>query len=70
MNPEIINMYIERILQEVQELNKNRLLIETQLKYTEKINNDLMVKIKDLELQLEKINKKNGKKEVNTSETF
>lgn len=70
MNPEIINMYVDRILTEVQDLTKNRLLIETQLRYTEKMNIDLSNKIKELESQLEKANKKSGKKEVNTSETF
>ena len=62
MNPEIVNLYIERLLKEIEELNKNRLLIETQLKYADKVN-------KDLQDQLEKFNKKIiNKKEVNTSQ--
>jgi hypothetical protein len=69
MNPEIINLYIERLLKEVEELTKNRLLIETQLKYTEMINGNLQQKLKEVELQLEKLNKKKSK-EVDTSESF
>lgn len=69
MNPEILNLYIERLLQEIIELTKNKLLIETQLRYTEKMNADLVLKNKELEVQIEKLNKKK-QKEVNTSETF
>jgi len=70
MNPEILNMYIDRLLQEISELTKNRLLIDTHLKFTEKMNVELQDRIKTLEVQLEKINKK-SKKEVNTStDTF
>lgn len=69
MNPEIINLYIERLLKEVEELTKNRLLIETQLKYTEMINAQFQQKLKEVELQLEKLNKKKSK-EVDTSESF
>jgi retron-type reverse transcriptase len=70
MNPDLVNIYITRILKEVEELTKNRLLIETQLLYTEQINVSLSQKIKQLEEQLEKQNKKLNKKEVNTSDTF
>lgn len=69
MNPEIVNMYIDRLLNEVQELTKTRLLIETQLKYTEMINAKFQTQIKELEDQIEKQNKKKLK-EVNTSENF
>lgn len=69
MNPEIVNIYIERLLHEVQELVKSKLLIETQLKYTEMLNKNLSDKVNELEAQMEKINKKKTK-EVNTSETF
>lgn len=67
MNPEIVNIYIERLINEVQELVKSKLLIDTQLKYSEMVNNALSEKIKELEAQLEKLNKKKTK-EVNTSE--
>jgi phage shock protein A len=69
MNPEIVNMYIERLLQEIQELTKNRLLIETQLRYTEKMNVEFQTKLKEAEVQIEKLNKKKSK-EVNTSNEF
>jgi hypothetical protein len=70
MDPEIVNMYIERLLQEVSEGAKSRILLETRLKYTESINVNLSGRIQQLESQIEKQNKKNVKKEVNTSDTF
>lgn len=69
MDPEIINMYIERLLQEVSEGAKSRILLETRLKYTETLNVELSGKIQYLEKQLEKQNKRKSK-EVNTSDTF
>ena len=68
MSPEIINLYIERLLKEIEELTRNRLLIETQLKYTERLNSELQNKINQLESQIEKQIRKTSKKEVNTSE--
>lgn len=67
MNPEIINLYVDRLLNEVTEGVKSRILLETQLKYTEFLNAQLQARITDLESQLEKLNKKKSK-EVNTSE--
>ena len=67
MNPEIVNMYIERLLQEISELTKNRLLVETQLRYTERMNAEFQNKISQLEQQVEKLNKKKLK-EVPTSD--
>ena len=67
MNTDLVNMYIERLLKEVEELTKNRLLIDTQLKYNEALNAQLQLKINELEAQLEKQNKRINKKEVNTS---
>jgi len=67
MNPEIVNMYIERLLQEISELTKNRLLVETQLRYTERMNTEFQNKISQLEQQVEKLNKKKLK-EVPTSD--
>jgi len=63
MNPELINLYIENLINEITEGTKNRVLLQTQLKYTELINSQLQSKITDLEGQLEKLNKKT-KKEV------
>lgn len=70
MDPEIVNIYIERLLNEVAEGAKSRILLETRLKYTESINANLTARIQQLESQIEKQNKKNVKKEVNTSDTF
>lgn len=38
MNNEIFNIYVEKILNEVTELSKSKLLIAAQLTYYEKIN--------------------------------
>lgn len=70
MNSEIVNLYIERLLKEIEEQTKSRLLIETQLKYTEKVNTDLQNKINQLEVQQEKQTKRINKKEVDTSNEF
>lgn len=67
MTPELINLYIERLLQEIDILNKNKFMIEVQLKYTELLNIELQKKIKELEEKIEKNNKRQNKKEVNTS---
>jgi CII-binding regulator of phage lambda lysogenization HflD len=69
MGPEFVNLYIERLLKDVTEGVKSRILLETQLKYTELINSQLQTKINELESQVEKLNKKKSK-EVNTSDTF
>ena len=70
MNPDLVNIYIERLLNEVGEGVKVRILLETQLKYTELMNEQLQLKINQLESQVEKLNKKKSK-EVNTSvDTF
>lgn len=70
MNAELINLYIEKLLNEVGELTKTRLLLEVQLKYTEQLNADLKTKNELLEKQLQRINNKKpaSKKEVNTSD--
>jgi hypothetical protein len=70
MNPDLVNIYIERLLNEVGEGVKSRILLETQLKFTEMMNSQLQLKINELETQVEKLNKKKSK-EVNTSaDTF
>ena len=68
MNPDLVNLYIERLLTEVGELTKTRLLLDTQLKFTEMLNTQLQTKINELETQIEKLNNKKSKKEVNTSD--
>ena len=66
MEVEFVNAYIERLVQEVGELTKTRLLNEARLKYMESVNAKLLQQIQDLEKQIEKQNKKKSK-EVNTS---
>ena len=70
MNPEIVNIYIEKLINEVTEGVKSRILLETQLKYTEKLNADLQSQLKQLQIQQEKQQKRINKKEVDTSDTF
>ena len=74
MNAELVNIYIERLLNEVGEGVKSRILLETQLKYTEQINTKLQKEIADLRVEYEEyktkqenINKRGKPKEVNTS---
>ncbi|QMP83920.1 MAG: hypothetical protein [Caudoviricetes sp.] len=60
-NPELINLYIENLMNEVTEGTKARVLLQTQLKYTEMLNAQFQTKITELETQLEKLNKKKVK---------
>lgn len=69
MEVEFVNAYIERLVQEVGELTKTRLLNEARLKYMESVNAKLLQKIEDLEKQVEKQTKKKSK-EVDTSDQF
>ena len=66
MDVEFVNAYMERLVLEVGELTKTRLLNEARLKYMESVNAKLLQQIQDLEKQIEKQNKKKAK-EVNTS---
>jgi len=69
MNPDLVNIYIDRLLNEVGELTKTRILLDTQLKYIEMLNANLSEQLKQLQSQIEKLNKKKSK-EVDTSEQF
>lgn len=69
MNPDLVNIYIDKLLKEVTEGVKSRILLETQLKCTEMMNIQLKTKIEELETQIAKLNKKKSK-EVDTSDTF
>jgi hypothetical protein len=69
MQPDLMNLYIARLLKEIEELTKSRLLTETQLQYTQSLNAVLNEQIKELELAAEKQSKRINKKEVNTSDT-
>jgi hypothetical protein len=61
-NNELVNIYIENLLNEVVELTKTKLLLETKLKYQEKVNNKLQV-------ELQKLSKRE-KKTKDTDSTF
>ena len=66
MEVEFVNAYIERMIQEIVELTKSRLLNEARVSYIESVNKKLLLKIEELESQIEKQNKRKAK-EVNTS---
>ena len=70
MSPDLVNIYIERLLHEVGEGVKIRILLETQLKFTEMLNSQLQTKVKELEIALEKLNKKKAKEVNNSSDQF
>lgn len=59
----LINVYVERLLKEVTELTKNKLVLESQLIMSEKVNNELSVKLAELEKAEEARKKKTAKKE-------
>lgn len=63
MSVEFVNAYIERLVHEVQELTKTRLLNEAKMALLEKINADLLEKI-------EKLEEKNIKKKPKEVDTF
>lgn len=69
MNPDLINLYIEQLLKELTEGAKNRVLLETRLRYTEMLNAQLQTNVTLLEDKIEKLNKRKPK-EVNTSSEF
>lgn len=59
MNAELVNIYIDRLLTEVGEGVKSRILLETQLKYTEQINSQLQKEIDELRAEYEEYKNKN-----------
>ena len=69
MEIDFVNAYIERMIQEIVELTKSRLLNEARVSYIESVNKKLLLKIEELESQIEKQNKRKAK-EVNTSEVI
>lgn len=69
MEIEFVNAYIERMVQEIVELTKTRLLNEARLSYIESVNKKLLLEVEDLKSQIEKQNKRKAK-EVNTSEVI
>lgn len=62
MGPEIFNIYVEKLIQEVTELTKTKILLSAQLSYYEKINAELMTKVEELEKALNKANSRPSRK--------
>jgi chaperonin cofactor prefoldin len=54
MNSEIVNIYIEKLIQMVTELTKTSLLQSAQIAYYEKQNSSLNKQVEDLQRSLEK----------------
>jgi hypothetical protein len=69
---DFFNLYVERILQEVAELTKLKLLNETRILFLENNKKELLAQYQTLLEKQEKIQKKAAKqtKEVNTSDIF
>lgn len=61
-----VNVYIEKILTEVSELTKSKLLLQAQLSFTEKVAAELGAKLQDLEKKLEESEEKLKKKKKDT----
>lgn len=67
MNPEIFNIYVEKLTNEVAELTKSRIILAAQLTFTERLNQQLSEKVNDLEKALDKANNKSSKKSADNS---
>lgn len=65
MGPEFVNAYVTRLINEIQELVKTKLLLQTQLEITEKINQELSAQLDKYRQQEEKATKKLAKKDDN-----
>lgn len=53
-----INVYIEKLLKEIEELTKNKILLQTQLSVTEKLNVELKQQLEKFQKSEERANKK------------
>lgn len=63
MNPEILNLYIEKLINYITELTKTNLLMSAQMAWLEKNNGFLNDKIAMLEQDLNKLTSKSKKKD-------
>lgn len=70
MEIDFVNAYIERMIQEIVELTKSRLLNEARVSYIESVNKKLLSKIEELEKQIERQNKRKTKEVDTSSEAF
>lgn len=64
MNPEILNLYIEKLVNYITELTKTNLLMSAQVTWLERTNATLNDKIAMLEQDLNKLTSKQKKKET------
>jgi hypothetical protein len=63
MNPEILNLYIEKLVNYITELTKTNLLMSAQVTWLERANGSLNDKIAMLEADLNKLTSKSKKKD-------
>lgn len=70
MNTDFINIYVERLLKEVSDYVKIKLLLETQLQYLEKANTTLAEELEKYKKADEKPSKKSQKTKEETSGEF
>jgi hypothetical protein len=76
MSPEFYNLYVEKLVNEVSELNKSKIIVAAQVAWLEKINADLNEKLAAAEERISKLesersgSSKAKKKEEDSSESF
>lgn len=76
MGPEFYNLYVEKLVSEVGELNKTKIIMSAQISWLEKVNADLNDKLVAAEERLNKLesersgSSKAKKKEEDSSESF
>lgn len=64
MNPEIVNLYIEKLVNYITELTKTNLLMSAQVTWLERSNGTMNDKIAMLEADLNKLASKQKKKDT------
>lgn len=76
MGPEFYNLYVEKLVNEVGELNKNKIILQAQIAWLEKINADLNDKLAASEDRINKLESERSgsskvkKKEEDSSSSF
>lgn len=63
MNPELVNIYIEKLILNLTELTKTNVLQAAQLEMINRINNELNKRVQELEAALDKAKSKSKKTE-------
>ena len=66
MDSEFVNLYIQRLLNEIAELTKYKMLIDTKVQFLENTNALLIKRVEEAEAKAERAQKR-VKKEVDTS---